>query len=147
MAKAPVPGSVRREEESTTVTVITLTVKRPIVVKGRTLPETVSVAPDLIPIRERTICRKATGLPISAYWAGEDAIDLDSVVVLWWLGRRLAGESTLTWDRALKQWPLDLGLDELEIHADGPDDDDDEDDDDEEDGDDADDGGDESPEG
>lgn len=130
MAKAPTPGAARKQQEQQETTVLTVKVLRPIVVKGRELPDTVTVAPDLIPIRERTIVRKATGLPISAYWAGEDAVDLDSVVVLWWLGRRLAGEATLTWDQALEQWPLDLDPDELEVTADGPDESGDEGDDD-----------------
>lgn len=131
MATAPVPGSVRKEAERQGVMAITITVHRPIHVtrKGQRvqLPETVTVAPDLVPIRERTIIRKATGLPISAYWAGQDAIDLDSIVVMWWVGRRLAGESTLTWAQAADQWPLDLDIDEeLTVDAYDPDDIDDE---------------------
>lgn len=124
MAKAPTPGSVRKRAEKHGVPLMTITIKTPIVVDGRTLPEEVCVAPDLIPIRERTILRKATGLPIAAYWSGADAIDLDSVVVMWWLGRRLAGETTLTWERAMEQWPEYLDPEDLDVTVDGEDDED-----------------------
>lgn len=124
MAKAPRPGaSDRADELETAQQVITITIKRPIhTADGRLVDPTHTLAINNIPIRERVICRKATGLPMAAYWSGEDRIDLDSVVVLWWLARRMNGEITLTWDQACEQFPLDLGLDEIEMEIDAPDD-------------------------
>ena len=123
MAKAPTPGvSKRADDIEAAQQIITITIKRPIATAdGRTVDPTHTLAINNIPIRERVICRKATGLPMAAYWSGEDRIDLDSVVVLWWMARRLNGEVTLTWDQACDQFPLDLSLDEIEMEANEPD--------------------------
>ena len=76
-----------------------------------------------LPMRERIICRKATGLPLTAFWASEEQIDLDSIVVLWWMARRMNGEATLTFDQAIADWPDDLDIEtELEIYEGEPDD-------------------------
>lgn len=124
MAQAPRPGvSARADELEAAQQVITITIKRPITTAdGRLVDESHTLAINNIPIRERVICRKATGLPMAAYWSGEDRIDLDSVVVLWWIARRMNGEATLTWDQACEQFPLDLGIDEIDMDMSGPDD-------------------------
>ncbi len=121
MAKAPTPGvSKRADELEAAQQVITITIKRPIhTADGRLVDPTHTLGINNIPIRERVICRKATGLPMAAYWSGEDRIDLDSVVVLWWMARRLNGEFTLTWEQACDQFPLDLGVDEIEMEMEG----------------------------
>lgn len=126
MAKAPRPGVSKREDElEAAQQVMTLTIKRPIVNdKGRTIPETHRIAINNIPMRERIICRKATGLPLAAFWS-EDRIDLDSIMVLWWMARRLEGEAALTFDQAAGQWPMDLEEGDLDIELGEPDDEDD----------------------
>lgn len=123
MAQAPRPGvSARADDVAAAQQVITLTIHRPIhTADGRLVDETHRLAINNIPIRERVICRKATGLPLAAYWSGEDRIDLDSVVVLWWIARRMNGEATLTFDQAADQFPLDLGIDEIDMAIDAPD--------------------------
>lgn len=131
MATAPRPGVTTREQQlAEAQTLITIKILRPLTTaKGRLIPDTHRIGIMNIPLRERLICRKATGLPISAFWAGEDAVDLDSLVVLWWMARRLAGEVTLTVDQAADEWPDDLDVStELEVTVDGPDSDDEVDD-------------------
>lgn len=122
MAQAPRPGVGKRADAAAQAQkVMTITVKRPIHHEGRQVDETHTVAPGNLPMRERIICRKATGLPLSAFWA-EDRIDVDSLVVLWWLARRMNGEATLTFDAAADEWPTDLDVEnELEITVDDPD--------------------------
>lgn len=126
MAKAPRPGvSTRADELEAAQTVMTLVVKRPITTEsGRLIPERHAIAINNVPMRERIICRKATGLPLAAFWA-EDRIDVDSIMVLWWMARRLNGEAALTFDQAAEQWPMDLSEDDLDIELDEPDDEDD----------------------
>lgn len=119
MAQAPRPGvSARKEAEKSAQKVMTITLHREVVTaKGRVVPETHTLAPGNLPLRERTIVRKATGLPFSAYWS-ENAVDLDSILVLWWLARRAAGEVTLTLAVAEEEFPEDLGPDDFEIELD-----------------------------
>lgn len=125
MAKAPRPGvSTREAELDEAQQIMQLKVLRPIVTKsGRTIPETHSIGINNIPMRERIICRKATGLPLAAFWS-EDRIDVDSIMVLWWMARRLNGEAALTFDQAAEDWPLDLTEDELDIELGEPTDED-----------------------
>lgn len=134
MAKAPKPGAGRKHEEQREAQkVLTITIRREVVTaKGRVVPETHTLAPGLLPSRERMICRKATGLPWAAFWE-ENAIDEDSLRVLWWLARRMNGEVTLTWEQADAEFPRDITADEIDVDVD--------------DGDSDDDGGDDSPEG
>lgn len=123
MAKAPKPGVGRQlGEQREAQKVLTITIRREVVTaKGRVVPETHTLAPALLPSRERMICRKATGLPWSAFWE-ENAIDEDSLRVLWWLARRMNGEVTLTWERADAEFPRDLTADEVDVDLDDGDD-------------------------
>ena len=120
MAAAPRPGVAKREAQTEAdQQVMTLTIKRPIFHGDRQVDESHTIALGLLPMRERIICRKATGLPFSAFWA-EDRIDLDSLVVLWWLARRMNGEATLTFDQAADQFPTDLSADEIDVQVGEP---------------------------
>lgn len=130
MAKAPKPGVGREQEEADEAQkVLTITIKREITTaKGRVVPETHTLAPALIPMRERLICRKATGLPFGSFWS-EDRIDVDSLFVMWWMARRAHGEHTLTFDKAADEWPDDLDIaEDLDIEVEGADDDEGDDD-------------------
>lgn len=121
MATAPRPGvSGRATQQTADQTVMTITIKRPIYHDQRLVADTHTIAPGNLPMRERVICRKATGLPLAAFWA-EDRIDVDSLMVLWWLARRMNGESTLTFDQAADQWPTDLDGDEIDVTTNDPD--------------------------
>lgn len=125
MAKAPKPGvTARAEDQAENAKILTIEIKRELDTGGkkpRPIPQTNTLAVNLIPMRERIICRKATGLPFSAFWS-EDRIDVDSIVVLWWMARRANGEVTLTFDQAAEQWPTDLDFEtEVELELDDPD--------------------------
>lgn len=73
--------------------------------------------PAHLPISEKIAVRSATGLPYESFVPVlEGAIGEDSLVVLYWLGRRGAGERTLTFRRAVDDWGrLDLKLDEVSL--------------------------------
>lgn len=117
MATAPTPGvSTRTNATEAAQALITLTIDRPLTTgKGRPIANTHTIAINNIPMKERFICRKATGFPISAFWS-EDHIDIDSLVVLWWMARRLNGEASLTIAQAEEEWPFDLDF-ESELHV------------------------------
>lgn len=122
MAAAPRPGVSKREAQTEAdQQVMTITIKRPIRHGDRLVAESHRIAPGLVSMRERMICRKATGLPFEAFWV-EDRIGLDSLMVLWWLARRANGEATLTYDQAADEFPVDLQADELDVSMDVPDD-------------------------
>ncbi len=108
-AKAPRPGVSRRNEEAAeNQKILTITTRRELTTaKGRAIAAENTLAINNLPMRERLICRKATGLPFASFWS-EDRIDIDSVVVLWWLARRAQGEVNLTFDGAVKEWPDDM---------------------------------------
>lgn len=132
MAKAPTPGVSRREEElDQAQQLVIVTIKRDVFTgkEKRLIPQSHTIGIGNVPMRERLICRKTTGLPLTAFWA-EDRIDIDSVMVLWWMARRLNGEATLTFDQAAADWPDGLDLEnELDIVMDDGEDDGSEDDD------------------
>lgn len=75
------------------------------------------LAIDNIPIQEKLIVRKALGLPLEAFQT-EGQIGEDSLVVFWWLARRSDGETTLTWTRALDEWPTGLTPEDLTVEID-----------------------------
>lgn len=64
--------------------------------------------------------RKATGLPFTAFWGGENAIDIDSIAVLVWVARRLRGEPMLTWPRFQRDWPDEITEGDIEVWAEDP---------------------------
>lgn len=64
-----------------------------------------------LPMPERIICRKATGLPLETFTAPLDDTSAtvfgeDSLCVLWWLARRAAGEWQLTFTKATQEWDV-----------------------------------------
>lgn len=124
MATAPRPGvSKRAEELAESQQLITIEIRRDLTHQGRPIERVHRIGIANLPMRERIICRKATGLPLTAFWASEEQIDLDSIVVLWWMARRMNGEATLTFDQAIADWPDDLDIEtELEIYEGEPDD-------------------------
>lgn len=122
MAKAPRPGaSQRKAAREDDQRILTITITRPIETDdGRMIPTSHTLAAGILPLRERVICRKATGLPVEAFTEGQDTMGMDSIAVLWWLARRMHGEATLTFDRAAQQWPDDLRVDEIEVEVSEP---------------------------
>lgn len=64
-----------------------------------------------LPIGERVICRKATGLPFETFTQSfEDTqasvVGEDSLCVAWWLARRASGEFALTFTKACEEWDV-----------------------------------------
>jgi hypothetical protein len=111
MAEAPRPGIGRRTraaEEAQKVLTITL--------RG----EAFQLAIGSLPIREKLAVRAQTGMPIEAFVGKEDRIGEDSIVVLWWLARRAAGEPTLSFETASGDWPSDLGIEDVSFSVDSP---------------------------
>jgi hypothetical protein len=80
----------------------------------------VTLAPNNIPLSEKLIVRKATGLPFEAFLGDEDRIGADSVAVMWWLARRANGEPMLTWKQAEQDWPDELKAEDIDVEVDDP---------------------------
>jgi hypothetical protein len=87
----------------------------------RVRDEVRTIALGLIPIKEKLIVRKATGLPFDAFYSGEDSFGEDSLVVLWWLAGRANGDPFLTFTAAAEAWPADLAEDDIEVTVNEPD--------------------------
>lgn len=101
-------------------TILTFTLRREVTIgkgeKRRTLPESHTLAVNLLTMTDKLAVRKATGLPFEAFW-GDSAVGEDSLVVLWWLARRKNGEAMLSFHEAAAQWPTDLDPDDLDLHV------------------------------
>ena len=124
MAKAPKPGVSKRQESAEAARqIMTITVRGATDRKGRPIDETHTLAIGIIPMRERVICRKATGLPVESFVAHEDRIGLDSIAILWWLARRANGEINLRYEQAMDEWPKQIGEDDIEVEVEEPDED------------------------
>lgn len=112
MATAPRPGvTTRKVEVERAQVVLTITVR----------DDKYRLAIGTVPIKEKQQVRHQTGLPLEAYLGSGDKLGEDSIVVLWWLARRAAGEPSLTWDQAADEWPNDLAAGELSFSVDRPD--------------------------
>lgn len=104
MASAPRPGVGARKEASKAARVVL------VIPYG---DDEHRLAWQNLPMGERVVCRKATGLPFETFTqAFEDTqasvVGEDSICVAWWLARRAAGEFTLTWTRACEEWDISL---------------------------------------
>jgi len=91
MAKAPRPGVGSRKD-------VTARAQQILVV--RVGGEEWRFAWLNLPLSERMLVRKWTGLPYANFIGGE-AIDQDSLALLWCLARRAAGEKDLVFNDAL----------------------------------------------
>lgn len=105
MAKAPTPGVGKRAEEVKAAKVVH---------RLRVGDETRTIALANVPLKERLIVRKATGLPLEAFLTG-DVFGIDSLMIVWWLAGRAAGNPLLTLDQVQAEWPAELGADDIEL--------------------------------
>lgn len=104
MATAPKPGAARAQAASLQA------------FRLRVRDRTVDVPlPGNLPIKEKFAVKAATGLAIEAHFKSEGAFGEDTLIVLFWLGRRGAGEPNLAFDRAVAEWPDDLTEDDLDF--------------------------------
>lgn len=113
MAEALSPSAAKRKRARTDMTVtITLQGKSLVVPMGN------------LPLRHSAALRKVTGgLPPRVFYDGRDAVDLDTLKVMWWMGRRCNGESELTVDEMEADWPDSLDPDDIEVIVETEDDD------------------------
>lgn len=123
MAKAPRPGSAGTsggdEKIAAASQKVTITLHHP---DRGDIVRTLNLGS--VPISERLVVRKATGLPLEAFMAGEDAIGIDTVQVWWWLGCRALNPLT-TLEQAVADWPETITADSFtvetgELEADDP---------------------------
>jgi len=98
-AKAPANGRARKDKEieDEADKVVSLSIEP----KGL---QAVRLAPGLVPMAEKIAVFKQTGLAFEALMPSEGQVPLHSVFVLWWVGRRQAGEPDLTLEQADREW-------------------------------------------
>ena len=116
MAKAPRPGVGKRAEEAAGAEQLLVL---------RIGDDKWTLAWQNIPLGERMLVRKWTGIPYSAFYQGTETIDADSLALLWCLARRASGESGLTFDDALvAAWNarLDEAAGDFDVSVESPDD-------------------------
>lgn len=78
-----------------------------------------------LPMSERMLVRKWTGLPYSEFTSSSSTIDADSIALLWCLARRAAGEKTLMFDDSLVdeyRQILEASDGNIDLRVDTPDD-------------------------
>lgn len=100
---APTPGASRKLEQSKRAQVVTT-----VTIRG----ESRSCAFGNLPIRERALIRKVTGMPFERWM---DGIEEDSVMVMWWVARRQSGEPGLSFAEVEAGWFEDLTAEDIEI--------------------------------
>lgn len=105
MAKAPRPGVGRRADEVKAAKVVH---------KLRIGDETRTIALANIPIKDRLAVRKATGLPLESFVVG-DAFGIDSLMIVWWLAGRASGQPNLSLAEVERDWPEELGEDDIDF--------------------------------
>lgn len=114
MAKAPKPGSAGttsgKEKAREARRSLRLTIKG----------ETREFCPGAMTLQERLVVRKATGLPLEAFLGGT-SFGVDSLMVVWWLAARQAGEAGLTLKRVEEAWPDELEEGDVEFEEVDPD--------------------------
>ena len=94
-AKAPKPGQ-RAHDEALAASVLTIHVE----VKG----ERLAFCPNAVPFNVLAAVRKATGgLPWKTYWDGENAVDEDSLMLMWFVARLVNGER-VTMPQVEREW-------------------------------------------
>ncbi len=67
-------------------------------------PETRTLTFEELGPRDDIECRKATGFPVSEFFAGGRTLGTDGVLAIWWAAGRKAGVSE-TYDRLLDEYP------------------------------------------
>lgn len=104
MATAPKPGSRAAQESAQQF------------IRLRVKERELDVMPALT-MRERFVVRNATGTAFEAFLPAQQEREIgeDSVFILWWIGRRQNGEPNLAFTQAEKEWPTDLGADDLDF--------------------------------
>jgi hypothetical protein len=113
VATAPTPGVGRRADTAAAA-------KRVLVIKLTWTGTTHRIAVNNVPLDHRMAVRKATNMPLTAFIGGEDAIDIDSIAVLVWVSRRVGGEGSLSWQQFKRDWPDEIGEDDIEVWAEDP---------------------------
>lgn len=108
MAKAPRPGTTRRNEEATVST-------RILAIKLAWEDDEYRIAVGNIPLDERMAVRKATGIPFEAFLGGPDSIGVDSIAVMVWLAKRQSGLSRLSWQQFQRSWPTEFSEGDLDV--------------------------------
>lgn len=112
MATAPTPGVGRLDA--------TAKAAKRILVIQLAWGGTYRIAVNNVPLDHRMAVRKATGISLTAFIGGEDAIDLDSIAVLVWVARRVGGEPGLSWKQFQRTWPDQIDEGDIEVWAEDP---------------------------
>lgn len=112
MASAPTPGVGRRNAQARSAQkVATITVKG----------ETYRLAVGSVPIGEKLVVLRETGMAFDQLIGDSNKIGEVSVAVLFWLAKRANGQRSLSWAQVAEEWPTDLTEDDVSFEMDTPD--------------------------
>lgn len=64
------------------------------------------------------VSRKETGLPVTPFF-GEDRFGMDSLLIMFWMARRKAGESNLRFQQVMDEYPTyeSIGAADFQVEA------------------------------
>jgi hypothetical protein len=115
MAKAPVPGRARKDEEAAESVA---TAQRILVIQLAWDDEPHRIAINNIPLDHRSAVRRETGMSLTSLIVGD--IDIVSYAVLVWLSKRLHGLPGLSWQQFRQTWPDDATEVQVDVWAENP---------------------------
>lgn len=75
----------------------------------------VTLAPLNVPLSEKLVVQKATGMAYESFLSDEVQIGELSAAVMWWLARRAGGEPMLTWAQVQKDWPSPITVEDIDV--------------------------------
>lgn len=111
MGLAPTPGVSRRADAASAA-------QRIIVVRMVRTDETYRLAPNNLPLDQRSTVLKQVGVSFDVIMTSSDGMLSTAMVV--WLARRMNGERSLSWAQFQRTWPDDLVEADLDCWAEDP---------------------------
>lgn len=115
MASAPTPGGPGTSSNDEQIDAARMIMR--LTVRG----ETREIALGNVPVMEKVLVREATGMPFERFIGDGKNIGEDSIVVIWWLAARAAGNKFLTFAEVANQWRPLTSADDVKVETISPD--------------------------